>query len=110
MLENFKCVRCGNCCRIHGIVRLKSHEIDEISAHLGMSSSEFIEKNTELSEDRTCLILKERADESCIFLDDGKCSVNQVKPAQCRDFPHEWNNPQWESYCEGFKRLSEAPR
>ena len=37
MKEEFKCLRCGNCCRWPGYVRVNNREIDAIAAFLGIS-------------------------------------------------------------------------
>lgn len=99
----FKCVRCGNCCRWSGYVRLKELEINLIADHLGMEVQEFIDKYTRLTSDRRGLSLIENPDGSCIFhIDDPSgCEINEVKPIQCRNFPFLWYFPGWEKECKG---------
>lgn len=98
------CRRCGNCCRVRGYVRLNESEIDGISEFLGMNVSEFTESYTRVTHDRRGLSLVEDSDGSCIFLrDDSLCSINPVKPAQCRNFPHIWNFVGFEKVCAAVK-------
>ena len=98
---NFKCRGCGACCRIkNGIVRVGDDEIRRIAAFLGMSEQEFIDRETEIAPDRTGLILKSRADESCVYLtEDNRCRIHPVKPDKCRTFPFEWTNPDSAEVC-----------
>ena len=90
----FKCRQCGACCRIKdGIVRLSDLEILSLSRYLQMSESEFIDRFTDVSPDRKCLVLKSAPDGACVFLDENnKCVVHSVKPAKCGSFPYEWTN------------------
>ena len=70
-------------------------EIAAIASHVGMSQEKFIEQHLRLRADRRGLALKEREDGSCIFLVEGGCAVQPVKPQQCRDFPGRWVNSLW---------------
>ena len=98
---DFTCQGCGACCRIKdGIVRVDDDEIKRIAAFLGMSEQEFIDRETEIAPDRTGLILKSRADESCAYLmDDNRRRIHPVKPDKCRTFPFEWTNPDSAEVC-----------
>jgi Fe-S-cluster containining protein len=88
---------------VHGYVRLRSEEAKHIADHLDMDMTEFTHIHTRLTDDRTGLSLIERDDGSCIFLSDmARCMINEVKPRQCKDFPHAWNFKGWEQTCEGY--------
>ena len=103
---DFKCQGCGACCRIkNGIVRVGDDEIRRIAAFLGMSEQEFIDRETEIAPDRRGLILKSRADESCVYLtDDNRCRIHPVKPDKCRTFPYAWTNPDSTDVCPALAR------
>jgi len=103
--HDFRCRRCGACCRIkNGIVRVSDAEIARIAAFLGLAEGDFIDKETELSPDRRSLMLKSRPDGSCVYLtDDNLCRINPVKPDKCRTFPFEWTNPDSTAVCPGLK-------
>ncbi len=108
-LNNFSCVRCGNCCRWPGAVRVSELEIKQIAEFLHIDESEFIANFTTLTQDRRGLTLLENPDGSCLYLtqqDDDLCGclINPVKPAQCSSFPYKWNFPNWEEECEGAKK------
>ncbi len=102
---DFKCMRCGNCCKWHGFVRLKDEEIDQIAAFMQMSVNDFLDKYTILTPDRRSLSLTERENGECIFYDavSSLCMIQKVKPQQCIDFPQLWNFDNWENECEGAK-------
>lgn len=100
LIDHFSCQRCGNCCRIKGIVRLSNDEIEALAKELNCPIPDFIEQYTDLSPDRKCLVLKNRNDDSCIFLtEENLCIVNNAKPNQCKTFPFEWTNPSSPTYC-----------
>ena len=96
-------MRCGNCCRPRGYVRLKDGEAESIAAFLGESVHVFVEKYTRLTTDRSGLTLIDREDRGCIFLGkDALCQIQDVKPAQCRDFPLKWRFEGYEKLCRGM--------
>jgi Fe-S-cluster containining protein len=74
-------------------------EITALAAHLGLAEADFIQRHTRLRPDRQGLALEEQADGACIFLADGACRVQAVKPQQCRDFPHHWTHPDAAAHC-----------
>lgn len=101
----YECVRCGNCCRWPGWVRLTGDDITAIAGYLGMDERGFIEKHTRLRPSRDGLALIERPDGSCIFLEGvNHCAIQPVKPLQCRGFPNVWRFPGWRDMCESIER------
>ena len=101
MISNFHCQECGACCRIKdGIVRVSNAEIARIAQYLGMEEQEFIDKETVVAPDRKGLILRNRADDSCVWLDEhNHCRIHAVKPDKCRTFPFEWTNADSHEVC-----------
>lgn len=104
---NFKCRRCGTCCKWPGYVRLFSFEADKIAEFMNMDVHEFIENYTVLTRDRRNLSLIENDDHSCIFYRDDPpaCMIEPVKPRQCREFPLKWRFEGWEKFCRGAKYI-----
>ena len=90
-----ECQRCAACCRWPGEVRLSEDEISKLAGFLKMTEPDFIEQHTRLRQDRLGLALNERPDRSCIFLDSTTCTVQPVKPQQCKEFPNRWLNLLW---------------
>ncbi len=69
-----------------------------------MAEHDFIQQFTRLTLDRSGLALMEKPNGECIFLEAGRCSVQPVKPQQCRDFPNLWSFPGTEASCRALKR------
>jgi Fe-S-cluster containining protein len=80
-------------------------EIAPLAAFKGLSEHEFIQKYTRLRQDRTGLALQEKPNGECIFLEGTDCSVQPVKPQQCKDFPNLWNFPGFEKQCRAIPRI-----
>lgn len=64
----FTCLRCGNCCRHPGEVRLAEGEAEAIADALAMDVIAFTSRYTRLRQDRLGLSLLDHPDGSCIFL------------------------------------------
>ncbi len=98
--SNFTCRRCGSCCRWEGDVCLTEQDISAISAYLNLSETDFINTHCRLQRNRRGLSLLDAPDGACCMLrSDNSCAIQDVKPAQCRDFPLRWNFPGWEQRC-----------
>lgn len=97
-----ECQRCTACCRWPGQVRLTEEEITRLAAFKAMSEFEFIQQFTRLRPDRRGLSLQEKPNRECIFLEGNDCSVQPVKPRQCREFPNLWNFPGFEKVCRAI--------
>ena len=70
-----------------------------------LEKHEFIQRFTRLTQDRSGLALQEKGNGECIFLEGNDCSVQPVKPQQCRDFPNLWNFPGFEKVCKAVPRV-----
>jgi Fe-S-cluster containining protein len=101
--SQFSCVRCGNCCRWQGYVRVSDDEVAAIANLLKLSVPDFTADFTIVTDDRTGLSLREQDDGSCVFFTDSPpaCKIQAVKPKQCKTFPFEWNFDGWEEECHG---------
>ncbi|MEI6085851.1 MAG: YkgJ family cysteine cluster protein, partial [Verrucomicrobiota bacterium] len=88
-----ECQRCTACCRWPGEVRVTDAEVTRLAAFLGIAEDEFIQRNMRLRPDRRGLVLADKENGECVFLDGVDCRVQSVKPQQCRDFPNLWNFP-----------------
>jgi hypothetical protein len=103
-----ECQRCAACCRWPGEVRLDDGELARLAAFKGLEEVEFIQRFTRLTKDRRGLSLEEKPNGECVFLDGLDCTVQPVKPQQCRDFPNLWNFPGFEKTCRALARLVNA--
>ena len=86
-------------------MRLTEAEITRLAAFKQLGVGEFIGQFTRLSADRQGLSLLEQPNGECVFLVGDDCSVQPVKPQQCRDFPNLWNFPGFEKTCRAIPRL-----
>ena len=77
---------CANCCKLsNGFVFLTDEEALMISENLGISEDDFLQHFTRIVDDQLCLVDGE--DEHCVFLEDHKCNIYDVRPLQCRTYP-----------------------
>ena len=105
----YECQRCTACCRWPGQVRLSDAEITRLAAFKQVSGFDFIQRFTRLRHDRRGLTLMEKSNGECVFLEGSDCSVQAVKPQQCRDFPNRWNFRDFQKVCHAIpRRLAEA--
>ena len=81
-------------------------ELARLAAFKGLGEQDFTQQFMRLRPDRRGLALAEKPNGECIFLDGGDCSVQPVKPQQCRDFPNLWNFPGFEKTCRAIPRLA----
>ena len=114
----FECTQCGQCCSGGGAyhVFLKAAEAEQIRAVLQLSRDWFWRRYLQrLDSGELTVVLK--ADGRCSFLDrDGRCSVYEVRPMQCRTYPF-WpeilrSKAAWRAEaarCEGVDRGATVP-
>ncbi|AXT63642.1 YkgJ family cysteine cluster protein [Aquimarina sp. AD10] len=82
--EKTDCLACGNCCRTTGPLFLDK-DVERIAKHFRMKSSQFEAQYLRRDEDGD-LVLQETP---CAFLgDDNYCSIYDVRPKACREYPH----------------------
>ena len=68
-IESFECLGCGVYCRIpNGMVGTSKDEMSRIAAFLGLTEEDFMADEIEMDMDGTGLILKNRADDACVWL------------------------------------------
>lgn len=102
--KRYLCQRCGNCCRWPGDVIVTQDEVAQIAAFLGMELDDFIQTRTRLSANRRHLSLMEKPNGECFFLEGvNTCTLQDVKPAQCKGFPNAWRFDGWRDLCEAVE-------
>jgi Fe-S-cluster containining protein len=78
------CLKCANCCTTTGPL-FTDKDISRIAKHLRLRPSEFTEKYLRIDEDNDYVLQSV----PCTFLgDDNRCSIYDVRPKACREFPH----------------------
>lgn len=88
--QDVECLKCANCCKAM-TPTFTSKDITRISSHLGMTAKAFKEKWLEKDPDNGDWVNKKQP---CQFLGkDNKCSIYEVRPADCAEFPHHNKKP-----------------
>tara|TARA_Y100000385_G_C12827479_1_gene523056 strand:- start:180 stop:665 length:486 start_codon:yes stop_codon:yes gene_type:complete len=84
VFECTDCLECANCCTTIGPL-FTDNDIARISKYLRIKPSEFVANYLRIDEDRD-FVLKSVP---CTFLGaDNYCSIYDVRPKACREFPH----------------------
>ncbi len=114
-IEEFACAGCGNCCRGEGYVRVTPEELARIAGHLklempGLELPDFLDQYTRKPEipahadtGDLWLIDQPGPEQECVFLENNRCKIHSVKPAQCIGFPTKWRTPDIMDYCVGMQ-------
>ncbi len=78
------CLECANCCKTTGPL-FTDKDISRIAKHLRIKPLRFIERYLRIDEDRDYVLQTV----PCTFLrEDNYCSIYEVRPKACREFPH----------------------
>ncbi len=80
------CLACANCCK-KMTPTFKKAEIKRIAAHVGLTYKEYFDKYLEVDQDNGDIV---NSSTPCQHLNmkDNKCEVYELRPADCRLFPH----------------------
>ena len=96
--RDIDCMQCANCCKTMTPTFRKA-DITRIAAHTGMTPKAFADKWLLKEEDTGDWINKTQP---CQFLIDNKCSIYEVRPKDCAEFPHHNKKP-FDAYNDTFK-------
>lgn len=78
------CLQCANCCKTTGPL-FTNADIERIAKHLRLKQQRFIDKYLRVDEDNDYVLQQV----PCHFLGaDNYCSIYNVRPKACREFPH----------------------
>lgn len=79
----FKCEKCGRCCR-NGVVRMTADEVGAVSEKMNLEIHQIIQiygmKRYGGMFEITC-------EGACPFLNNNKCSIQDIKPRHCSTYP-----------------------
>ncbi|MFT7464557.1 MAG: Fe-S-cluster containining protein [Pseudohongiellaceae bacterium] len=85
---SFSCTACGKCCLNHGegyqYVFSTRAERRRIAKYMGLSLRGF---ESEFCKPVLGSLSFTSAGDACVFLEDGRCSIYELRPNQCRTFP-----------------------
>ncbi len=84
VFSEIDCLQCANCCKTTGPL-FTNRDIDRIAKYLRIKPQKFIEQYLYVDEDDDYVLQKL----PCPFLgQDNYCSIYEVRPKACREFPH----------------------
>jgi len=82
--ERTDCLTCANCCKTTGPL-VTDKDVSRIAKHFRMKEQQFIETYLRVDEDNDYVVNAL----PCPFLGtDNYCSIYDVRPKACREFPH----------------------
>lgn len=82
--EETDCLRCANCCKTTGPL-FTEKDITRLSRHFKMKPQQFIRTYLRVDEENDYVL----QGVPCVFLgEDNYCSIYEVRPKACREFPH----------------------
>jgi len=92
------CTECANCCKVM-TPTFNNEDIKRIAQHLGMKPNAFTRKWLK-KEDASGDWVNQT--QPCQFLDGNRCSIYEVRPKDCAEFPHHTKKP-FDAYNETYK-------
>ena len=99
------CLMCANCCKTTGPL-FTNIDIQRISKYLKLKPSIFTEKYLRVDEDNDYVL----QNLPCIFLNkDNFCSIYEVRPKACKEFPHTDRKKQSQLLSVTEKNISVCP-
>ena len=82
--DSTDCTQCANCCRV-ATTQVSERDAENLARHLRIKLADFLRNYTEETEEGRIL---KRDENGCIFLAGNLCSVYEVRPGTCANFPH----------------------
>ncbi|MDO6818821.1 YkgJ family cysteine cluster protein [Zobellia sp. 1_MG-2023] len=82
--ERTDCLECANCCKTTGPLFTKA-DVERIAKYFRLKPQKFIEQYLRVDEENDYVLQQV----PCTFLGaDNYCSIYDVRPKACREFPH----------------------
>lgn len=124
--DEVDCTQCANCCRTAN-VKLQERDVEKLAKFFRITPGKFL-KQYATEDAEQGMILKFTEGKGCVFLDGNDCTVYEVRPSICVDFPHlvrgngsihfrMWQFIDRATYCpivynalEAYKDVTEFPR
>lgn len=80
------CTVCANCCRV-ATAQLLERDVEKLARYFRIPVAQFKAEYT-MEDPVDDLVLKRDDQKGCVFLDGNTCTVYEVRPASCENFPH----------------------
>ncbi len=81
--EKIDCTKCANCCNALKL-ELNEQDIARISEHLSLAKEDFVSKYI-IKNNESGLELRQIP---CPFLAENKCSIYDIRPESCKEYPN----------------------
>ncbi len=92
VFSQIDCLQCANCCKTTGPL-FTEKDIERIAHHLKMKAADFEQKYLKIDEDADKVL----QNLPCHFLlSDNTCSIYDLRPKACREFPHTDRKKIWQ--------------
>ena len=104
------CQQCGVCCKLF-VINLT--EAEYLSGKFKTVFSDFGMMEFQEAELTGANLLEQKEDDSCIYLQEGKCSIHEWRPQSCRKFFCDSNDPWFQPMIEKIdraKKIEISPR
>lgn len=98
MWEQTDCTTCANCCK-KMTPTFSPQDVKRIAAHLEMSPKEFRDKWLYKDEESGDWMNRTQP---CQFLANNMCTIYEVRPVDCAEFPHHTKKP-FDMYNDMYK-------
>ena len=82
--QQIDCCACANCCRVMS-PQLSARDVKRLADHIGIQKAQLINDYLKPSDEKGKYAL---AQIPCRFLHGQRCGVYDVRPDDCRSFPH----------------------
>lgn len=96
--QEINCTECANCCKTM-TPTFTPADVKRIAAHTGMTTKEFKAKWLKKEEETGDWV---NTTQPCQFLVNNMCSIYEVRPADCAEFPHHNKQP-FDLYNDTFR-------
>jgi hypothetical protein len=83
VFSEIECTKCANCCKIFS-PNVSQTDIKRIASSLQISETDFIENYLKKGDENEY----EMNALPCPFLKDDKCSIYEIRPSVCQEYPH----------------------
>ena len=84
--EQIDCTQCANCCKM-ATTEVSDRDAERLAKHFRITPERFLADYTVISIERE-RNLRQKADGSCVFLENNLCSVYEARPDICQRYPH----------------------
>ena len=81
------CRSCANCCR-NATVSLSRFDVDKIASFFRITAEDAARRYMDPDPEAPALRNLRNSASGCIFLEQNLCTIYDVRPKACRDFPH----------------------